>query len=715
MRNISRRTSVRPTLRGNWSRPVSGILAVNGLALTGLVVILFSVQPGSTMVAKGSVAGQTVIAARQVTYPDTSATAQRRKQAMASVPVVYAVNTGPARERRLQASAFLSEASRVFSRRTSSTQRASRLRKLLPTDLSPEPLQQFFTLPAASLPVVRQRSLGLLSQAQAWRFAANEVPTTALALLSSIPARVSMPQRTAIGEMISTFLTPTEVPNIAATAAKRRLVASRVGQLYSTLYPGQVIVRRGDIVTTNVEEQLAALGLQGHATTWQDVAAAFVFTAAIVAMLLWYLAAFQASIVSNFRLLLLMDAGIVVTVAATRLLTQGHVLLPLLLPLAAIPTFAALLIAPEACIALALAMALLAGWVVANSFELTAYYFLTGAGGVMAIRHARQLKQFIIAGVCIALFSLAVLLAFGFAGASYDFSAVQQDILSAAFNGLISAILALGGFALLAGYFGVTTSLQLFELTQPQQPLLRRLVARATGTYNHSLVVANMVETAAEEIGANSLVAKVAALYHDIGKTANPQCYVENQLGMANVHDDLTAVESARIIRGHIPQGLHLAHEFHLPRPIIDAISEHHGTMTLAYFLQKATQQADDEPIDMSIFTYPGPKPQSKETALLMLADGCESAVRAGKDHSQAGIRDSIGHIVQERIAQGQLAECPLTLRDLERVQASFASVLNGLYHPRIEYPDTSQVPQVVAQSKPVVTIPSATAPEPRA
>jgi membrane-associated HD superfamily phosphohydrolase len=159
---------------------------------------------------------------------------------------------------------------------------------------------------------------------------------------------------------------------------------------------------------------------------------------------------------------------------------------------------------------------------------------------------------------------------------------------------------------------------------------------------------------------------------------------------MPNIHDELHPDESARMIRGHVTQGLRLARQHRLPRVILDAIAEHHGTMSIAYFLHRARQQ-NEEP-DLSLYTYPGPKPQSKETALLMLADGCESAVRASNDRSYEQIRVIVERIIQERIEQGQLDESPLTLQDLERARAAFCSVLNGLYHPRIEYPESSEV-----------------------
>jgi membrane-associated HD superfamily phosphohydrolase len=172
-----------------------------------------------------------------------------------------------------------------------------------------------------------------------------------------------------------------------------------------------------------------------------------------------------------------------------------------------------------------------------------------------------------------------------------------------------------------------------------------------------------------------------------VGKTQNPLCFAENQLGQGNIHDDLRPEESARIIRGHVGQGLKLAHQHRLPRFVLDAIAEHHGTTQIAYFLHRAREQSDG-PVDLSLFTYGGPKPQTKEAALLMLADACESTVRSMNDHSPDKIRETVNRIFRERMDSGQLDESPLTLKDIELARDAFLSVLNGLYHPRVEYPE---------------------------
>lgn len=653
--------------------------------------MLYTVSPSRSSMRVGQVADRTVIAQRQVTYIDRAATAARRRLAAESVTPAYKTDTALAQERLREARSFMASAGPILAGNASPAHKLNAIRKLIPPDVPALALQQFPSLTANDFKVVQAHSLALLTQSEAWRFDSNQVTSTEFGLLSSVPSTVSAPERTSIGEVLATFLAPTLVLDQGKTAALQQRAQAMVPDMVATIYPNEVVVRNGDLITPTVMEKLDALGLQGSRSDWPQSVASLFFSIIVIVILLWYFRSFHPTVITHPRLLLLIDASLLGTVAGARLLTTGHILLPYFLPVAAASTFTAVLIAPEACVAMTFAMAILAGWVVGNSFELTMYFFVSGTAGVLAIRQVRQVKQFILAGIYIAVFALCTLLAFGFLDKTYDLRAVQEYVLAAGFNGLVSSTLALGGFALLSGFFGVTTALQLLELAQPSQPLLRRLMIKAPGTYNHSLILASMVEHAAEEIGANALVAKIGALYHDVGKSTNPHCFVENQMGIGNIHDELPAEESARIIRGHVSQGLRLARQHHLPRVILHAIREHHGTMTISYFLHKATQEAGDMPVDESRFSYAGPKPQSKETALLMLADGCESAVRSYADHSRSSIEDVVNRIFSDRINSGQLSESPLTLRDLALARQAFYSVLFGLYHPRIEYPEATE------------------------
>ncbi len=679
-------------------RPVHRVLFIlNAVALLAALMILFTFQPQSPVLQVGEVSDRTVVAQHKITYIDHLATNARRRQAMQSTPPSYVGNTGPAIRRLQEARAFFKALKPIITGSDTYDQKVTAVRRLEPPDVLPANLNQVATLNKSDLQIVRGRSLSLLSQAVQWHFGQSDTTAIEIELLSTVSPHLTVLQRSVIGQILAAFITPTEIVNPVATRQRQKAAANRIARIVGTIYPGEVVVRSGDIVTAHEMDQLNALGLESGSAGWQGTLASAVFATLVLATLFWYLHAFHPGFLANPRLLLLVDASILVSVAGSRFLTNGHVVLPYFLPVAAASIFAAALSAPEAAIAIALAIAILAGWVTSNSFEVTIYYFLTGAAGALAIHSLRSLKQFIFAGLYVMLFGILTSLAFALLDRSYDAAALREYLFAAVFNGFVSSTLALGGFALLSGYFGITTTLQLLELGQPSHPLLRRLMARAPGTYNHSLILASMMERAADEIGMNALVAKICALYHDVGKTQNPLCFAENQLGQGNIHDDLRPDESARIIRGHVGQGLKLAHQHRLPRFVLDAIAEHHGTTQIAYFLHRAREQAE-APVDVSLFTYGGPKPQTKESALLMLADVCESTVRATGDHSPARIRETVDRIFRERIESGQLDDSPMTLRDIELAREAFLSVLNGLYHPRVEYPEVEQPAQPASQ-----------------
>jgi putative nucleotidyltransferase with HDIG domain len=236
----------------------------------------------------------------------------------------------------------------------------------------------------------------------------------------------------------------------------------------------------------------------------------------------------------------------------------------------------------------------------------------------------------------------------------------------------------------------LTTSLKLVELMQPNQPLLQRLLREAPGTYQHSLQVANLAELATERIGGNATLVRVAAMYHDVGKMLNPHFFVENQADGFNPHDMLDdPLQSARLIIAHVTEGDRMARRYRLPQRIREFIREHHGTTKPIFFYHKAIERAggDTAQVDVGDFTYPGPRPQSKETAILMLADGTESAARAIRPRTEAEVGEVIHMIFERALQEEQLDECSLTLKDLKTIQQSFIETLQGVYHPRIAYP----------------------------
>jgi putative nucleotidyltransferase with HDIG domain len=257
-------------------------------------------------------------------------------------------------------------------------------------------------------------------------------------------------------------------------------------------------------------------------------------------------------------------------------------------------------------------------------------------------------------------------------------------------NALICAALVTITLPLFESLAGITTELTLLELSDPARPLLRRLATEVPGTYAHSLALANMCEAACNAIGANGLLARVGCYYHDIGKLKKPQFFVENQVPGANPHDKLKPEVSASMIRNHVKEGLALAKEHRLPDVVAAFIAEHHGTMVISYFLDRAMTKNGDADVEEGDFRYPGPRPRSVETAVAMLADGVEAALRVLEDQSPENVKDAIDHLVRQRIEAGQMDDAPLTMAQLTRVRSEFLRVFQGARHNRIDYPKES-------------------------
>jgi putative nucleotidyltransferase with HDIG domain len=258
-----------------------------------------------------------------------------------------------------------------------------------------------------------------------------------------------------------------------------------------------------------------------------------------------------------------------------------------------------------------------------------------------------------------------------------------------ALNALASILLALLLLPIAESFTGIETDLTLLEWSDLNRPLMQRLSLEAPGTFAHTMVIANLADAACRAIGANALLARVGAYYHDIGKLARPQYFVENQARDRNPHESLRPRASAEIIRAHVEEGLRLAEQHRVPRVLRAFITEHHGTGPIAYFLGKARGEKGSE-VDQTEYEYPGPVPRSAETAVVMLADGVEAATRVLSEPTRPRVREVVEHIVRQRLEQGQLREAPLTLRQLELVKEEFARVLAGMYHRRIDYPAES-------------------------
>ena len=493
-----------------------------------------------------------------------------------------------------------------------------------------------------------------------------------------------------VSSVAQQFIIPNRARNDPATEQARLDARSQVEPRQRDIEAGQTIIRQGEVVTSLQIEALNQLNLRQAQLGWGDVIGTLLIVSATSALLGLYLWRFETALLDRPRDLLLLLLLLLLFLAIAKLMVPNRTVLPYVFPAAALAMLLTVLLGPGLAVTATIVLAGLIGLMAGGSLDLAMY---AGAGGLVAVLSLgrfERLNAFFLAGLNVGLINSAVLVAFRLPTGGIDPIGWVTLIGAALINGGLSASLTLGGFFLIGNLFDITTTLQLLELARPTHPLLNELLRHAPGTYHHTLMVANLAEQAAERIGANSLLTRVGAFYHDIGKTARPYMFVENQVEGANVHDQLNARTSAEIIVSHVTDGLELVKRYRLPSRVRAFIPEHHGTLRVSFLYQKAVDESPTGAagVDEKAFRYPGPKPQTKETALLMLADGCEATVRATRPASPEELNEIVRKIIADRVAWGQLDECPLTLSDLAAIRQSFGATLQGMFHPRLRYPE---------------------------
>lgn len=334
-------------------------------------------------------------------------------------------------------------------------------------------------------------------------------------------------------------------------------------------------------------------------------------------------------------------------------------------------------------------MAFIVAGVRGNDYSVALFSLVAGSLAVYTVRDIKHRTQIFRSIIFIFLGYFASIVAMSLE--RYDsFMSILDQLTMATANAVFSPVLTYGLLIFFERFFHITTDLTLLELSDFNKPLLKNLSQKAPGTFNHSVNMGALAESAAEAIGANAILARVGAYYHDIGKITKPSMFVENQLGVANRHEKLNPTMSVKVISDHVKDGITLAEEFGLPEMLIDFIPMHHGTTKIGFFYEQAMRKKGKfETVDESDFRYPGPKPQTKETGIVMLADAVEASTRAIEQPTVKKIEDRIDELIKARFMEGQLDECELTLRDLTRIKSSFLKILTGLHHSRMHYPET--------------------------
>ncbi|MBI5649188.1 MAG: HDIG domain-containing protein [Chloroflexi bacterium] len=515
----------------------------------------------------------------------------------------------------------------------------------------------------------------------------RELPTHTTRLASRVSLALPAEQADLVTQWAKSFVVPNTFFNPQKTEEQRALARDRVGTVYRSLEKGEAIVREGQIVTPLAYEALDAVGLLAQNRALTDYAGPVLIACALIALLGIYLARLRLALFTRPRAVALVAFIILAFALGARVVAPSPTLLNLY-PLSAAAMLLAVLLDAPIALGASFVLALTAGFFAPDPFPSVVYALAGCMIAALSLGRIERLQAFLWSGTYVALMNAVISAAFQITARDASWATVSQAILIALGNGALSGLIAFGSLFVLGKLFGITTPLELLDLSRPTHPLLQKLLIEAPGTYHHSLIVGHLAEQAAHRVGADALLVRVGAYYHDVGKTYASPSFVENQLDGVNIHDTLTPTASASVVIEHVQRGITLARRYKLPERLIEFIPQHHGTTLAAYFHRKAMRANGDVPIVEKDFRYPGPKPQSREAAILMLADGVEATTRAERPGSLDQIRAIIDRIVNERLRDGQLDECELTLRDLEQIKVAFTGVLQGLFHPRVKYPD---------------------------
>lgn len=663
------------------------------LAAVSLIIAILVMRlpfTGQVTLQVGDVAPRDITAPRQITYISEILTEQRRAAAANAVGEVY--DPPQARIGRQQFALMGQILDYIASVRNDSFAdvqlKTSYIAAITALDLPQTIIERIVTLPGPAWERVSAEILVVLERAMREEIRENNLADERRKVAARVRLDLADEDAAIVTAVVQDLLVPNSFFNAERTEQRRQAARDATEPVTNSVERNETILRAGDIVTSLDIEVLRALGLQQARWSWTELsnAAGFVFVLGII--LLYYLWRQEPQLWFKSTDLLIMALVIVLAVLAAKIMLPARALLPYLFPYAALSIILAIVINLRVALVVAGLATLLIGWLTGGNLEIMAYGLAGMLVGTLKLRRGDHLANFAWAALFVTVADLLVVVAFRLLGGAWDVRGLLELAAAAVVNGLIAITVTMLGLYLIGSVFGVTTPLQLLEISRPTHPLLRQLLLKAPGTYHHTLLVSNMAERAAEAIGADALLTRVGAYYHDVGKTIRPYFFVENRTENLDPHARLDPYTSAQIIVTHVKDGIDLARKYRLPRRVIDFIPEHQGTLLVSYFYHQAVQQAGSpEAVDKAQFSYPGPKPQSRETAITMLADGAEATVRAKRPASIEELEQIVGESIQNRLLSGQLDECPLTIADLSAVRQAFIDVLRGLHHPRINYP----------------------------
>lgn len=685
---------------------IYGALSILFLAVTILVLLFPSgVNSNKIDLKPGDVATSDIIANKTITYESYFLTNQAQENAVRNVESVYiAPDTSVARTQLENLHLGLDFISLVRNDDlATSQQKINDLTALQSIYLNESETKAILNLQLTTWDIVKQESIIVLEQVMRSTIREDRLDD----FRRSVPTFVSLSlpsyQADIVVNLVTAFVMPNSFFSQELTDLAREEAKNAVAPVLQTFLNNQTIIQKGQIVVEQDIEALEALGLLNPMFSERKAVSVGLVSFLTLIYILLFLRKSTKTRESLDHLVVIIVLFLIFFYIG-RIVANSNEILQYVFPVAGFGMTLAVLFSPRAGIWLSVPLALLIGFGQPNGYEMTIYYLMSSIFGAMTLSRNLRLRSFFLSGFIAAIAAIFVSVSFHIT----DPNETVITLLSLGAYGLLYGILSTS-FTFVLQYFislilQIVTPMQLLELARPDQRLLQIILRNAPGTYQHSLQVANLAEVAAERINADPLLTRVGALYHDVGKSKYPLYFIENQQpNTPNPHNQLSPFDSAKIIIRHIEDGVELAEKHRIPPQIINFITEHHGTTVTRYQYSQALEEANNDTalVNIADYTYPGPKPRSKETTLVMLADAIEARTRATKPSSENDIETLVKNEVLNRIMSGQLDESPLSMKEIIITIDSFTKILVGIYHPRIQYPDNIHIETVPPQALP--------------
>ncbi len=663
---------------------------VLGLVFFALFMLILAADfiPDKVTLQIGQVTDRDIISPRTISYIDDLKTKQLEAEIVAAVPSVFDLDRAVVGKVDDDIARIFSTARTIHadSMLTTPLLRLDKMQNSLNLPLSAAAVRGLVELDDPGLAKAEEYSRAIMRKYLERGVRENDTDMVLKQMTGEIEKSGLGDNVEAVVAAISeSLLKPNFLLNVRETDKRKQVALDSIEPVRVTVKQGQILLRSGERVTQERLQVMEEVGLYTAQGNQSRIFGLAVFVLIIIAVTLGYLYKFSSAIFESDRFLLLLSFILLVTMFIGK---AAHYYSDFAAPLTAGALLAAILISPRVGIMIGISVALLFGVITDYDLRAVIVPLIGGMVGVYSIARSVHGYSLPRAGIVVAVSNVLVIFSTGLVQ-QIDTTQLLIQCALGIFSGVAAAVITTGFLPYLEQTFTIITPVKLLDFAKPNHPLLQRLLLDAPGTYHHSVMVGNLAETAAHAVDADPVTVRVGAYYHDIGKIRRPYFFVENQVDIENPHDKIAPTLSKLIITSHIKDGVDLCRDYKMPQVIIDFVEQHHGTTLVSYFYKRATETEHSSRIIEDDFRYEGPRPQSKETALVMLADACEASVRSLSKPNSSRIEGMVRKIIREKLHDGQLDECNLTLTDLTVIGDVFIRVLSSMFHSRVEYPDS--------------------------